>query len=68
MFARLEVPAMQSRSELVKIYISSPFLFAIECFFSSEVYLLYSNFIAGTPVTSASKAWSGLRPTSRIPS
>ena len=49
-------------------YISSPFLFAIECFFSSKVYLLYANFIAGTPVTSASKAWSGLRPTLRIPS
>ena len=49
-------------------YISSPFLFAIVCFFSSKVYLLYANFIAGTPVTSASKAWSGLRPTLRIPS
>ena len=46
-------------------YISSPFLFAIECFFSYKVYVLYSNFIAGTPVTSASKAWSGLRPTLR---
>ena len=49
-------------------YISSPFLFAIVCFFSSKVYLLYANFIAGTPVMSASKAWSGLRPTLRIPS